>query len=178
MKVAVAGRNQLRGYQHFGCAVQILIPLTGESGCRPIWIHHNRPLCHVLQDELVSWIPMRRAIAISLMMLFSWTLIAPISVPDNQASLPACCRKNGKHHCAMRIMGLLAGSQSGFTTVAEKCPCYPLNAGSTNSPQYQVKPAGTFYAEFVSYPALALQSEALYCISSLRSHQKRGPPLA
>jgi hypothetical protein len=71
---------------------------------------------------------MRRAIAISLMMLFSWTLIAPFFAPDVQASLPACCRKNGKHHCAMRIMGLLAGNQRGFTTVAEKCPRCPLNA--------------------------------------------------
>jgi hypothetical protein len=132
----------------------------------------------MLQDEPVSWIPMRRAIAISLMMLFSWTLTAPFFAPDNQASLPACCRRNGKHHCSARMMGLLAGSQRGFTTVAEKCPRCPLNASSTNSPQYQVESAAAIYVEFVTYPAIAPQSEAVYPISSLRSHQKRGPPLA
>ena len=65
---------------------------------------------------------MRRAIAISLMMLFSWTLMAPLFVPDADASLPACCRRNGKHHCNMARMSGQADGQRGFTTVAEKCP--------------------------------------------------------
>jgi hypothetical protein len=119
---------------------------------------------------------MRRAIAISLMMLFSWTLIAPFYARDSDANLPACCRKNGKHHCAMRTMGKLAGNQRGFSTVAEKCPYCLLSVSSTNSPTYKTEAAGEFYAEFVSHPALALQTEAHFRISSLRSHQKRGPP--
>jgi hypothetical protein len=61
---------------------------------------------------------MRRAIAISLMMLFSWTLIAPFYARDSGANLPACCRKNGKHHCAMHTIDQLAGNQRGVTTVA------------------------------------------------------------
>jgi len=119
---------------------------------------------------------MRRAIAISLMMLFSWTLIAPFYARDSGANLPACCRKNGKHHCAMHTTDQLAGNQRGVTTVAEKCPCCPLSVSSTNSPTYNAEVAGAFYAEFVFHPALAPQTEARYRISSLRSHQKRGPP--
>jgi hypothetical protein len=121
---------------------------------------------------------MRRFIAISLMTLFSWTLIAPFFASDSQANLPACCRRNGKHHCSMRRMGQLAGDQPGFTTAAEKCPYFPSNASPTNSSQYQATSASAFYAEFVSHPALVPQTEAQFRISSLRSHQKRGPPLA
>jgi hypothetical protein len=36
--------------------------------------------------------------------------------------------------------------------------------------------AGAFYAEFVSHPAHAPQTEAHSRISSLCSHQRRGPP--
>jgi hypothetical protein len=119
---------------------------------------------------------MRRAVAISLMMLFSWTLIAPFFVRDADANLPACCRRSGRHHCAMRMMGELAGNQRGFTTVVEKCPYCPLSVSPINSPTYKAETAGAFYAEFVSHPALAPQTEAHYRISFLRNHQKRGPP--
>jgi hypothetical protein len=119
---------------------------------------------------------MRRAIAISLMMLFSWTLIAPFFVRDFDANLPACCRRSGTHHCAMRVMGQLADNQRGFAVVTERCPYCPLSVSTINSPTYKAEAAGAFYAEFVSHPALAPQTEAHYRISSLRSHQKRGPP--
>jgi hypothetical protein len=121
---------------------------------------------------------MRRSTAISLLMLFSWTLIAPFFAPDSHAILPACCRRNGKHHCSARMMGQLAGSQHGFTTVAEKCPYCPLNISSTNSPTYQANAACAFYINFVSYPSYAPQTEAQSRFSFLCSHQKRGPPLA
>jgi len=120
--------------------------------------------------------PMRRAIAISLMMLFSWTLIAPFYAHDSDVNLPACCRRNGKHHCAMHMMGQLAGNQRSLTAIAERCPCCPLSVSPTNSPLFKPEAAGAFYAEFVSHPALAPQTEAHYRISSLCSHQKRGPP--
>jgi hypothetical protein len=119
---------------------------------------------------------MRRTVAISLMMLFSWTLIAPFLVRDADANLPACCRRSGSHHCAMRMTGQLAVNQHRLSTVAEKCPYYPLSVSPTNSHIYKAEVAGAFYAELVSHPAFAPQTEAHYRISFLRSHQKRGPP--
>jgi hypothetical protein len=119
---------------------------------------------------------MRRAISISLMMLFSWTLIAPVFASDAEANLPACCRRNGKHHCAMRMMQQLTGKQKGFTTVTEKCPCPPAIVGAAHSVTYKPEAGQQFYAEVVRHPAIAPQTEALFRISFLRSHQKRGPP--
>jgi hypothetical protein len=119
---------------------------------------------------------MRRAISISLMMLFSWTLMVPFFAPDPEANLPACCRNNGKHHCMMRMMGQRSGHQKGFTRVAEKCPCCPASVCVAHSAIYKPKAAAAFYAEVVSHPACAPQSETASRICLLHSHQKRGPP--
>lgn len=119
---------------------------------------------------------MRRTIAISLLMLFSWGLIAPVLAPDSEANLPACCRRNGKHHCAMRIMAVLDNSQRGFTTITDKCPCYPASASVVHSSTFKPEARDAVYAEARHHLARAPQTEALYRVSLLRSHQKRGPP--
>ena len=121
---------------------------------------------------------MRRAIAISLMMLFSWTLIAPLIAQNSEANLPACCRRNGKHHCMCRMhrMGQHGGNQKGFTAVSEKCPYCPASVGTVYSPTGKPEASGAFYAETVFCSAHARQSDAYSRNAFLRSHPKRGPP--
>jgi hypothetical protein len=116
---------------------------------------------------------MRRTIALALAVFFGWTLIAPALSSDADASLPACCRRNGKHHCMMRGMEL---EQRGFTTVAAKCPCTPAIACTFHSPTYKPEAAVAFYAKRVFQLAGTPQTEIRSQITSLRSHQKRGPP--
>lgn len=131
-----------------------------------------------MRPGLYCYLTMRRVIAISLMMLFSWTLIAPLFALDADAKLPACCRRNGKHYCMMRMMERRAGQQRGFMSVSEKCSCFPVGICAAYSPVFKPEAEGQFYADVVRHPAIALQSVAIYRISSLGSHQKRGPPLA
>jgi hypothetical protein len=119
---------------------------------------------------------MRRAIAISLMMLFSWTLIAPLFAADAGANLPACCRRNGKHHCMMSRMRQQTANRKGFAAVSEKCPCRPASACAAHSPTYKPEAAGAFHAEAAFHPARAPRTEVYSQISFLRSHPKRGPP--
>jgi hypothetical protein len=119
---------------------------------------------------------MRRAIAISLMMLFSWMLIAPLLASDADANLPACCRRNGKHHCMMRRMMQLSGAQRSFTAVSEKCPYRTASVCVSNSPTYEPEAAGVFCARTVFHPVRARQTVAHYRLSFLRGHQRRGPP--
>jgi hypothetical protein len=119
---------------------------------------------------------MRRSIALSLTMLFSWMLIAPLFASDAEANLPACCRRNGKHHCMMRAMERLGGTKAGFSSIAEKCPCLPESTGAVHSPVGAPKVGEQLFAEAVFYPAYAPQTEARSRISFLSSHQKRGPP--
>jgi hypothetical protein len=119
---------------------------------------------------------MRRSIAISLLMLFSWTLIAPLIAQEPEANLPACCRRNGKHHCMMRMMKQRSGIQKGFSTVSQKCPYCPVGVCAAYSPTYKPEAAAAYYAEAVFYPAPAQRTSAHYRSSFLRSHPKRGPP--
>jgi hypothetical protein len=119
---------------------------------------------------------MRRAIAVSLMMLFSWTLIAPLLARDSEANVPACCRRNGRHHCMMRRMMQLTGAQRGFTAVSEKCPYNPASVCVTNSPTYKPEAAGAFHAESAFHHACAPQTVAQFRLKFLRGHQRRGPP--
>jgi hypothetical protein len=119
---------------------------------------------------------MRRTIALALLMMFSLPLIAPVFGPDADANLPPCCRRNGKHHCMMRMMQRLGNNEKGFTSVAEKCPCFPTSACTIHSPTYKPEAGSQFYAEVVRHPSCAPRAEALCRVFLLRSHQKRGPP--
>ncbi len=61
--------------------------------------------------------------------------ISPLLLPffaasaDPEASLPACCRRHGKHHCNMTaaMMATLAAS-SGPALTTSPCPLYPTAA--------------------------------------------------
>jgi hypothetical protein len=44
---------------------------------------------------------MRRALASFFVFVIGLPLITPLVLADPRSGLPACCRRDGKHHCAM-----------------------------------------------------------------------------
>ncbi|HUD23245.1 MAG TPA: hypothetical protein VMQ60_10425 [Acidobacteriaceae bacterium] len=68
---------------------------------------------------------MRPWIAVALMLAFISPLVLPLfaATSDSEASLPACCRSHGKHHCAMMHWMLMASSGPALT--APPCPLFP-----------------------------------------------------
>ncbi len=116
---------------------------------------------------------MRRITALALTIIFSCMLMAPLFGPDADANLPPCCRRNGKHHC---MMERLSGSRKGFTSITEKCPCFPAGTCAVYSPTFDPQAAQQFYAEVVCHPACVARAEVCYRLFFLRSHPKRGPP--
>ncbi len=73
---------------------------------------------------------MRRALAAMLVVLFSFPLIAPaLASGPNDSQLPACCRRNGKHHCAMQMAEMTREPSLALCHVSEKCPYAPFPAG-------------------------------------------------
>lgn len=119
---------------------------------------------------------MRRALAILLVTMFSLPLIAPAlaSTPDD-SQLPACCRRGGKHHCAMG--GEMGGSPSRFHVASEKCPYTPLGHAPFVVPRALATPipaALTFDAPGIC--GVIRSAEAGYRISVDRTRHKRGPP--
>jgi hypothetical protein len=125
---------------------------------------------------------MRRAIAILMLLIFGSFLGAPLLATTNsieQNNLPACCRRNGSHHC---VTGMTEGDP-GTTQVSappEKCPMFPHTGQMTPVKNSAIAPSstGVFYACLQSHPACHAQSEAHRRISFDRSRQKRGPPAA
>jgi len=118
---------------------------------------------------------MRRSVAILLALAFSWTLILPVFAASAESNLPACCRKDGKHHCMMQMESRSASGDS-FVAAGEKCPYFPNSIAATHVETFAPALSRTIFAGIIQHPAISPQTEAGYRASYLRSGQKRGPP--
>jgi hypothetical protein len=122
---------------------------------------------------------LRRFSAILLLLLFGLSLLSPLFGSDGEANLPACCRRAGKHHCAMPA-GSGAPDSGPALRGKGRCPSYPSGFGvGTVQTVIGVAPASASAfmptAEFASCNSFELR-----VLSSLRfrAHGKRGPPLS
>ena len=120
---------------------------------------------------------MRRALASLLLAVFSFPLFAPALLADAESNLPECCRRGGKHHCAMAMDETPATGVS-LRAVQAPCPFYP-GAPAVRAGEYVaiLQNAGAIFGVLVSHPAIHVQTEAGFRVSLGRSSQKRGPPV-
>jgi hypothetical protein len=120
---------------------------------------------------------MPRASAILLLALFGFLLISPAVVADANSNLPACCRKDGKHHCSMTSPDESEESGGALQSVRSKCPMFPGSAAApAHSSAAAARPTDLFFASLVGHPAAHAQTDAPYRVSFSRSLHKRGPP--
>jgi hypothetical protein len=117
---------------------------------------------------------MRRAIALTLLALFGYVLIAPFLAPGAEASLPPCCRRHGKHHCTM--MQPLTGSQRGLQTIQEKCPYQSAHRGAAHSASWRPQATDAFHTPIAVERTRPAQSAAMLESRLLRGPPRRGPP--
>jgi hypothetical protein len=78
---------------------------------------------------------MRRALSILLTLAFGFGPLAFAIGYDDGASLPACCRRHGAHHCAMGT-DTRSGSSSEDTpalTAPSHCPLFPVHQNASPS---------------------------------------------
>jgi len=124
---------------------------------------------------------MRRALSISLILFFGLVPLAATLGASEDAHLPACCRRNGAHHCAesMRMTDAMIDSAPGkaIVTAPPTCPGFPGTAGArTTAPQ-------ALTASPVGMPALLAQlhtpqaASAAARLSLIRTRSGRGPPI-
>ena len=119
---------------------------------------------------------MRRVVALPLLALFSFALIEPaVYVSGDQSSIPECCRREGKHRCAMP-----QGSDpaSGPVLQPERCPSFPAHALTPRADSGTVAVYEAVAGAFAGGRALDSQPESLCLISFSRAGQKRGPPIS
>jgi hypothetical protein len=125
---------------------------------------------------------LRKLIAIALLAIFGLPFATSLFAltPKNEANLPACCRRNGKHHCMMSAAerSQVLDSEPGFRVQPEQCPYTPVAMmGAHHS--FDLMPVSSrqlIYAELVSHPADTAQTESKFRIARDRARGKRGPP--
>ena len=112
---------------------------------------------------------MRRWVSIAVLMLLLSSAFAPLAQAWG-ASLPACCRVGGKHHCTE-----MAG-MDGFQSLPGKCPHHVSPAVTTE--------LAALLATGVPVANRSDQTKAVTPCSPEPAHvdfgnvQKRGPPLS
>jgi hypothetical protein len=119
---------------------------------------------------------MRRALATLLVMVFSLPLLAPLfALTPGDAQLPACCRRDGKHHCAMSME--VGNIPARSAVLSETCPYAPFAHMPLLQPHAFAlvrRPAAFGVA---AGPSAAIgAAEAGYRVSADRARHKRGPP--
>jgi hypothetical protein len=111
-----------------------------------------------------------------LVALFGLAPISPLVLAsDADSRLPACCRRGGKHSCAMTASQ--PASSSGQTLQVARCRFFP--PAQAIPPGRTVSLRGVSHAvfgELVSHPASRSQTEAFYRVFYSRAGQGRAPP--
>lgn len=121
---------------------------------------------------------LRRISAILLLALFSFSLIAPAFPADADANLPACCRRAGKHHCAMATGPGGGKTSSGPAfTAGGRCPYFPSAfPTATNPGSFAIAASRGTFKPLTGHADVIRSIPAHVSVSFSRSHQKRGPP--
>lgn len=80
---------------------------------------------------------MRCGFSILLIAIFSLGPLTALSSASEEATLPACCRRNGEHRCARAAEMTAVSTASGGRPIwnaPQHCPYYPQNATVRNAP--------------------------------------------
>jgi hypothetical protein len=118
---------------------------------------------------------MRRCLAIPMVLLFLLPFVSALfGASDAEAGVPACCRRDGKHHCAMLAAPSLP--DKGVGSIREKCPYTPAALTVVVLPSFAPSTAAAIFAGVVQHTSVAPQTSARGRVSYNRSRQKRGPP--
>lgn len=124
---------------------------------------------------------MRRGFSILLIFLFGLGPLSATLEGNDEAGLPACCRRHGAHHCAVSMQmadsGVQAQSQSAPVLSAPlTCPAYPGSAAVITGP------GSALVAAAANLPILAARTYKSTTIAAVvlsnpsRTHAGRGPP--
>ncbi|HEV2136157.1 MAG TPA: hypothetical protein VGR47_18105 [Terracidiphilus sp.] len=106
--------------------------------------------------------------------------LATLSAASEDASLPACCRRNGEHHCAMAMLGLGAANAvpagaSPILQVPSQCPYYP-HVAVRNAPVHAVAVSFPNSGVLLVQPYRHTPGRAAPLLQPVAPLAGRGPP--
>jgi hypothetical protein len=120
----------------------------------------------------------RRVLTFTLLLLFSLPLISPLLTltASSDANLPACCRRNGAHHCTSMTPPADPSDGINLAAIPQHCPAYPAVVTSARHGDLSFHAASLIFAGIVSHPTVKPQTQARARVALDISRQKRGPP--
>ena len=119
---------------------------------------------------------MRRLLSLVLLAAFGLPIVAPMFAlgQDPDAGLPICCRRHGKHHCAMLEA---RNKESAAPSLIARCPFFPQSAvAPVTGAHLIVFHPPRLSASFAAAFAPAARTETHRPIARDSAHHKRGPP--
>jgi hypothetical protein len=99
----------------------------------------------------------------------------------DESRLPACCRRNGAHHCVMsqaQKQAMLNGSTETSVSAVNCCPSFPHSLATSVTVDHALAGKATHQTLLIVERRTALASEATAQVSLRRTWPKRGPPLS
>lgn len=122
----------------------------------------------------------RRLLALSLLLLFSFPLVSPLLAlsANSDANLPVCCRRNGVHHCGMKVQrSNTFAHQVSVSTISTKCPFYPRPATLVRHHDARLHASANVLAEAINHSTVKAPASLHVCVALDTAWQKRGPPV-
>jgi hypothetical protein len=121
----------------------------------------------------------RRILALSLLLLFSFPLVSPLLAlsANSDANLPICCRRNGAHHCQLKMQrSNTSAHQITISTIPTQCPFYPGPATLVRHNDARLHASTRLFAASVDHASVKAPTYAHVLIALDTAWQKRGPP--
>jgi hypothetical protein len=121
----------------------------------------------------------RRLLSLLLLAVFSLPLLLPALAlaQGPESNLPACCRRNGAHHCSMseqEMTALLNGTRA--SAPRPHCPNYPVAITALRHVDLATPKAAPALASVVGQSALLFPSDTRTRLTLDNTHLTRGPP--
>ena len=115
-------------------------------------------------------------LAIFVLLLNAWTLLAPFALAASADSAPACCRRNGKHHCMSAMSGTAVSTDNGpvLRSQSSKCPYNSETARPGFVAKLAVSTTSTLHSSTEALVAATESAQAEF--HSAGSISPRGPP--
>ncbi len=116
---------------------------------------------------------MRRLISSILLVLISFALISPLLAEKTESKIPACCLRNGRHHCTMGSQS----SRSGGPAFREDCQFRNHSSSvAPGSASWLGIPATIADSLRVEGARLSTLSSQFHDTRLFAIHGERGPP--
>jgi hypothetical protein len=112
-----------------------------------------------------------KAITVALVLVFACEIVSPSLFAGAGSASPACCRRDGKHHCITQ-----SATGEGLVLNTVRCQYFQTSATAPGGRCWVSPPSRQATAAVFSHPAAKAQTQAYYRISLIRESQKRGPP--